>query len=61
MPKFKVIYGTCYAGTDTEEVLEFEHLDDAEEYAYECAVNLLSYGASETDEPLDSEEENEEK
>ena len=62
MKKFKVVYGVGGGYNDIqEEVLEFSSRKEAEEYAYESAVNIFdSYSIfeehQETDEECDEEE-----
>ena len=49
MKKFKVVYGVGGGYNDIQkEVLEFSSLEEAEEYAYESAVDIFnSYGIDE--------------
>ena len=58
MKKFKVVYGVGGGYNDIQkEVLEFSSLEEAEEYAYESAVDIFdSYGIFEEHHECDEEE-----
>ena len=56
MPKFKITYGLSNVEED-EQIIEAETLEEAEEIAYEAAIELVGSWLSYSAEPAEDEDE----